>query len=211
MLVRLFKLLRGLARCLGGHPAYVPPTPTDYQVPMHFLLLQIRGQLLAMHNDLRRVKGQSRGQSLRPLEHYHALTLVAQAHAEWMAHTRCVEHERPMTFQTLAEEEDGVFLPPTDIVARLNQTYGFFVEAGQNLARGPQDLVELMCGWKHSRKNLEVILNPHFRHAGFGCAQDSLGRTYWCALYAHPYMSHLALPDEVGLDLPEPLLTEVHA
>lgn len=195
-------LMDTLGRLFGSHPTYIPPPA---ETPAHFLHMQIRSQLLDMHNELRRVKGKN----LRPLHLDRALNTVAQEHAEWMAANHCVEHERPQPRLELKEEEDGIFMPPIDLVARITNTYGFFVEAGQNLARGPSDLCELMCGWKRCEKNCDVMLNPHFAQCGFGIAQDGLGRYYWCAIFVRPFMSSMLLPIEVGIDTPEPLLTAI--
>lgn len=198
----LAHILAALARCFSGSPAYVPPA---VQTPNHILMMELSAKLLDMCNDLRRVKGKN----LRPLAVYYALGQVAQQHAEWMAANHKLEHEQPQPVVHLKDEEDGIFLPPIDIVARIFQNYGFFVEGGQLLALGPPEPFELMCGWKNNEETLHVILNPAFRHCGFGVAKDQEGRLYWCALFVHPYMSHLLMPDEVGLDLPEPLVTSI--
>lgn len=200
----LYRLICGFGRVLGSHPAAQPPAVVPLPSDNFYLLLQVRCAMLDMHNDLRRVKGRN----LRPLVMDTRLNAVAQEHADWMAATHSVEHERPTPPYRCDEEEDGIFLPPIDLVARITNNYGFFVEGGQNLACGPNELVELMCGWKRTEKNCEVILNPGFRHCGFGLARDDANRHYWCAIYVRPYMSSMSMPDEVGLDLPEPLLAD---
>ncbi len=197
-------LMDTLARLFCGHPTYKPPSAESSS---YVLLLDLRFKLVGMCNDLRRIKGKN----LRPLSLYHALSQVAQDHAEWMARNHSVEHEQPQPMADVKKMEagDGVFLPPIDFVSRVFQTYGFFIEGGQLLACGPPEPFELMCGWKNNDSYCDLILNPHFRHCGFGVAKDETGRLYWCALFVHPYMSHLLMPDEVGLDMPEPLLTPI--
>lgn len=56
-----------------------------------------------------------------------------------------------------------------------------FHASGENVARGFPNVARVMDGWQSSPTHLRTLLNPTYRHVGFGYARGSSGasRHYW--------------------------------
>ena len=114
-------------------------------------------ELLKIHNQERLQRG------LRPFSWNDKLARAAQGHADWMAAHRRITHANNGSF--------------TD---RLRAEGYRIAGAGENIAAGQHTPAEAVNAWMNSPGHRQNVLGD-FADAGFGAAQDSSGRGYWCA------------------------------
>lgn len=119
-------------------------------------------QLMDLHNN-------ERNQHNVPILQQDAgLMQAAQQHADWMANNGKMSHRG----------ENGS--SPGDRIGPGYNTWG------ENVAMGQKTPAEVTRDWMNSSGHRRNILNGQFTHVGFGVAQDSQGRLYWCTCFGTP-------------------------
>lgn len=108
---------------------------------------------------------------ITPLALNELLCDAAQSHANWMAKRNRMSHRG-------AERSS-----PSDRVRK--QGYQFRAVA-ENVAVGQVNEESVVGAWYRSPGHKRNMLSESYTECGFGCAVDSRGRKYWCALYASP-------------------------
>jgi uncharacterized protein YkwD len=159
----LGNFLNSLYRWLTGGPPPkpVPPprrTPPEVDLDKDEMVMR----LLAAHND-------RRGRFNLILNE--RLVEAAQAHAEWMARNRDLDHV------------DGVGRGVAD---RVRQTGYRAVMVGENVSCGQATVDRVMASWLASPGHRDNIVNAAYVHAGFGVQADVYGYLYWCVVFARP-------------------------
>jgi uncharacterized protein YkwD len=119
------------------------------------------------------------------------LNSAAQKHADWMAQTRQYSHAG-----------DGGKTFWTRLLAEGYQPSG----AGENIAYGHRTVSDVMAEWMQSPGHRQNILNPAYKHVGYGVASHG-GRLYWCVVFAAQFDGFMrsATVGIVDESLPEPL------
>lgn len=159
---------------LFGSPA---PPVTEPAAPVY----DFADDLLYVHNRRREFAG------VAPLQPDQRLAIAAQKHAEAMAAFGLLTH---------------AFAGSGEVTRLLEQNYtASFV--GENIARGHENVDEVVAGWIASRKHRENALSPNFAHVGFGRAFDADGVFYWCALFATE-SARLASQRALGVSVSSP-------
>lgn len=120
-------------------------------------LKQEQTTLLDLHNKEREYKG------LKGLEVDETLCQYAQNHAEYMASKRNLVHSSMSKLQ----RESGA---------------GY---VGENIACGQETEEEVVKSWMKSSGHKRNILNPQYKHIGFGLKKDRDGRIYWCVVFSN--------------------------
>jgi uncharacterized protein YkwD len=115
--------------------------------------------------------GHTNDYRVTPIELNELLCDAAQSHAKWMAERNRMSHRGRQ------------FSSPADRV-RL-QGYRFSMVA-ENVAVGQINEEAVVDAWYRSPGHRRNMQNVNYTECGFGCAEDSRGRKYWCAVYASP-------------------------
>jgi uncharacterized protein YkwD len=111
-------------------------------------------QLLALHNQARNSAGRA------PLELDPALSAYAQGWAETMAADGEMKHSKLTFFRGSG-----------------------YRDAAENVAFNQRSTTRVTQSWLDSTGHRRNILHRSFYHVGFGVAQDTDGRPYWCAVF----------------------------
>ncbi|MBS3927483.1 MAG: CAP domain-containing protein [Sphingomonadales bacterium] len=165
--------LNNLWAWLGaGKPAPPPPRPPTTPEPPPLNPGQgFDVELLDAHNQARKTAG------LQALTLHVQLDAAAQAHADWMARNRDMDHnETPGTPSYYGVEFDDRIRK-----AGYNPRSG-----GENIAAGQRSAQQVFTAWMNSSGHRRNILNTVYWHCGFGAARDQYGNLYWCAVFASP-------------------------
>lgn len=112
--------------------------------------------LLCLHDQYRQEH------KVAPLRQDEHLMRVAQRHAERMATTQMLSHQRI-----------GLAVIGLERVL------------GENIAAGPKTNEEAMEVWKKSRLHRNNMLNPGWNIMGWGKATSKTGTTYWCVVFGY--------------------------
>lgn len=149
-------------------PAVVPDSPTA-PVPVD----RESAELLRLHNAARAES------KLPPLTIDDACQRAAQKHAAWMAARQRMSH---------IGDGDSSFWE------RLKDEGYCGRSGGENIAVGYSSPQDVFSGWMNSPGHRRNILGSHWKHVGFGSAESSNGRRYWCAVFAVPIDAYEAAP-----------------
>ena len=137
----------------------IPPTPIPQisrpAIEYHQPLNNFIDDLLFYHNTVRRNK----------LILSNALNEYAQFRADVMAKNRSLNHTTETELKRL--------------MGRNN-----FYSIAENIASGQRTPGDAIGSWLNSPEHRQSLLNGNYKYVGFGCAEDSNGRRYWCAIYA---------------------------
>jgi uncharacterized protein YkwD len=144
--------------------------------------------LVTLH-DLHNAERDRRGADALTLND--KLQTVAILHADWMAKNRLLSHYG---------EGGG----PRDRLLR----QGYQPKTGgENIAMGYASPKAVMVGWMGSGGHRANILNPAYRHVGYGVAYAG-DVAYWCAVFGSDRgtrsMGELGFSIPEGLQAPEP-------
>lgn len=124
-----------------------------------------------MHHDNQALLSYTNDYRVSPLALNEQLCDAAQSHASWMAKRNRMSHRG-------AERSS-----PSDRVRK--QGYRFRAVA-ENVAVGQINEEAVVEAWYRSPGHRRNMQNANYTECGFGCAVDSRGRKYWCAVYAAP-------------------------
>lgn len=134
------------------------PTQTPAAAPAPVNTVQWRVDLLVQVNVVREKVGAPALTMCAPVER------AAQRYADTMAVSGVLSHTG----------QDGS--KPWDRM--IEQGYQWRT-AGENIARGYSDVTSVMGGWINSPGHHANMINPGFRHAGFGQTTDASGSNWW--------------------------------
>jgi uncharacterized protein YkwD len=114
--------------------------------------------LVASHNNVRDQAGKP------ALVVNEQLMRAAQNHAEWMRKNKCLSHKQGWIWG----------LATSDRLHKQNYAYSNF---GENIAKGQNDVDEVMNVWLNSRPHHANILG-NFQEIGVGRSDN-----YWCVVF----------------------------
>lgn len=156
-----------------------------------------------------RLNAERAQRGLEPLRYDRKLEQAAQAHAEWMARSRRMEHleEAPRSLDeqrscnhhpvnrlinagylrwddvfTVEPRPDGAVVHPRPAA---HDGVGEIIAKGTNAGHPATQPGTVVPGWMHSPGHRKTILTPAFRAFGIGTACID-GDTYWCVVFATP-------------------------
>jgi uncharacterized protein YkwD len=101
-----------------------------------------------------------------------ALSKIARAHSENMAHQGKMEHK----------------LDGKEAVDRLRDAGYMFTKVAENIAEGEEgvELAKIMKAWMDSEGHRKNILHPECSEIGVGIARDKAGTSYITQVFAKP-------------------------
>jgi uncharacterized protein YkwD len=148
---------------------------------------------------------------LKPCTYNKVLEKAAQAHAEWMARSRKMEHLQapPASFQDHPKcnhhpinrainagyiDWDEVFRvekTPTGVIvhakADANDHVGEIIAAGWGAGHPATQTEQVVTGWMKSPGHKKEILTAHYEEMGIGVACTPDGKdTFWCVVFGKP-------------------------
>lgn len=126
-------------------------------------LADVYNQLLISHNN-RRVAVDA-----PKLHEVVTISEIAQRHADYLAtKDRFGElHARP---------------PGRSLDSDFRDTGWRYTVYGENAAAGQRTVVDVMSAWYNSTGHRRNMLDPRFRHVGFGYAVSKTGRPFWVTM-----------------------------
>lgn len=158
-----------------------------------------------------RINGQRKEHRLSRLAYNKTLEKAAQAHAEWMARNRKMEHLQapPASFdehRTCNHHPinrainagyiawDEVFRAeqtPTGAVVHAqpnaNDHVGEIIAAGWGAGHPAAQTNTVVAGWMNSPGHRKEILTAHYKEMGIGVACTPDGKdTFWCVVFGDP-------------------------
>lgn len=158
-----------------------------------------------------RINAQRRQHGFSTLTYNKTLEKAAQAHAEWMARERKMEHlqsppasfdehrtcnHHPMNRAINAGylEWDQVFLVetrPDGAVVNpkpgVNDHIGEIIAAGWGGGHPATQTETIVTGWMNSPGHQQEILTDHYQEMGIGVACTPDGKdTFWCVVFGQP-------------------------
>lgn len=158
-----------------------------------------------------RINAQRRQQGLKPCTYDKTLEKAAQAHAEWMARTRQMEHLQspptsPEAHRTCNHHPinrainagyigwDEVFFvekTPTGAIVQTrpdaNDHVGEIIAAGWGAGHPAAQTETVVTGWMNSPGHKKEILTGRHEQMGIGVACTADGRdTFWCVVFGKP-------------------------
>lgn len=158
-----------------------------------------------------RINAQRSQTGLRPCVYSETLGKAAQAHAEWMARNRKMDHLQPPP-GSFEEHRTCNHHPINrainagyvgwDEVFRVERTQtgavvhakpgaddhvGEIVAAGWDAGHPMQQTETVVTGWMNSPRHKKEILTGHWREMGIGVACTPDGKdTFWCVVFGDP-------------------------
>lgn len=148
---------------------------------------------------------------LTTLTYNKTLEKAAQAHAEWMAHNRKMEHLQapPASFEDhrtcnhhptnrainagYIEWDDVFFVEPQPNGAVVhvrpdgNDHVGEIIAAGWGAGHPAPHTAHVVDGWMKSPGHRKEILTARYREMGIGVASTPDGNdTFWCVMFGRP-------------------------
>jgi len=158
-----------------------------------------------------RLNGERKQQALSTLTYSKTLEKAAQAHAEWMARERKMEH---LQAEAKSYDEhrscnhhpinrainagylgwDDAFLvewTPTGAVVHpkpdANERVGEIIAAGWGAGHPATQPAQIVTGWMNSPGHRKEILTGHYQEMGIGvaCTPDGTD-TFWCVMFGKP-------------------------
>ena len=158
-----------------------------------------------------RINAQRTQHGLSRLTYNKTLEKAAQAHAEWMARSRKMEHLQapPASFDEQRtcnhhpvnrainagylgwEEAFLVERTPTGAVIHpkpgANEAVGEIIAAGWNAGHPATQPDTIVRGWMNSPGHRKEILTGHYKETGIGVACTPDGKdTFWCVVFGDP-------------------------
>lgn len=158
-----------------------------------------------------RLNGQRKEHGLSTLTYNKTLEKAAQAHAEWMARERKMEHlqaearsfeehrtcnHHPMNRAINAgylhwDEMFSVEPRPNGAIVHpkpgANDHIGEIIAAGWNAGHPAVQTEKVVTGWMNSPGHRKEILTAHYEEMGIGVACTPDGKdTFWCVVFGKP-------------------------
>jgi uncharacterized protein YkwD len=158
-----------------------------------------------------RINAQRKQHGLKPCTYNKTLEKAAQAHAEWMARSRKMEHLQapPASFEehrTCSHHPinrainagyvgwDEVFRVERTATGAVVHTkpgaddhVGEIIAAGWGTGHPATQTGQIVNGWMNSPGHRKEILTGHYREMGIAAACTPEGKdTFWCVLFGHP-------------------------
>ena len=158
-----------------------------------------------------RINKERTQQRLKPCTYNKTLEKAAQAHAEWMARSRKMEHlqDPPNSFEAHRtcnhhpinrainagyvgwDEVFQVERTPTGAIVHpkpgASECVGEIIAAGWGAGHPATQPKQIVSGWMDSPGHKKEILTGRYREMGIGvaCTQDG-NDTFWCVVFGEP-------------------------
>jgi uncharacterized protein YkwD len=158
-----------------------------------------------------RINKERTQQRLKPCTYNKTLEKAAQAHAEWMARSRKMEHLQapPASFEDHRtcnhhpinrainagyigwDEVFRVEKNPTGAIVHAkedaNNHVGEIIAAGWGAGHPATQSTQIVPGWMNSPGHRKEILTAHYGEMGIGVACTPDGKdTFWCVVFGKP-------------------------
>jgi uncharacterized protein YkwD len=158
-----------------------------------------------------RINAQRKHHGLEPCTYDKTLEKAAQAHAEWMARSRKMEHlqapaasfaeHRTCNHHPINRAINAGYLgwddafrvekTPTGAVVHpkpgANEYVGEIIAAGWGAGHPATQSTQIVTGWMNSLGHRKEILTGYYREMGIGVACTPDGKdTFWCVVFGKP-------------------------